>query len=221
MSKILVVSDLHLADGSNKDDFEKKTNNLGREQHLIDFIESQNPSQIILCGDILELWQSKKKNIYEAHPVILNFIDKDPRVVKIIGNHDFTLGGVQKITLTTANGKKICITHGFQCEKRLKNKIESFFNWIIGQIERIFPNVDNFFAHKYYLNQGIRERVEKYAKSILDKGFDIVVCGHSHHHSIENYNSKIYANAGSCQEGLKQGIIIDLDDGTVSMVNQP
>ncbi|UYP46064.1 hypothetical protein NEF87_002349 [Candidatus Lokiarchaeum ossiferum] len=218
--QILIVSDFHLADGSKLDDFSLKSNSLERENRLIAFMEKYSPQNIYINGDIYELWQVKMAEIINAHPTIIKFMDYDSRVIKICGNHDYTLGGAFKVSLTTNNGKKICITHGFKNEKHLKNKIGRFFCWIIGKIELIFPNIDNFFAHKYYLNKGTRQKVMDYGKNLLDKGYDIVVCAHSHYLTKEEFGSKIYTNSGTCQEGKLEGVLIDLNSCEVSLVSE-
>lgn len=217
--QILVISDLHLANGTGTDDFGTFENSVERENRLIAFIEKYNPQQIYINGDIFELWQVKMKKIEEVHPIILNFINSDSRVIKLIGNHDYSLGGTLKVSLTTENGKKICITHGFEYEKRLKNKIGRFFSWILGKIELLFPNIDNFFSHKHYLNKGIRQKVLDYGKAILEKGYDIVVVAHSHGLTKHEFGTKIYANSGTCQEGKREGVLIDLSDGSVRLVS--
>ena len=219
MSKqILIVSDFHLANGEGPDDFGTLANSPSREAKLIAFMNKYDPQQIYINGDILELWQVKMKEIKVAHPTILNFIDTDPRVVKIVGNHDYALGGTLKVFLTTENGKKICITHGFDAEKRWQNKIGRFFCWILGKIEYIFPRAENVFANNRHLNKGTREKVMDFGEAILNDGYDIVVCAHSHGLAKQNFGQKIYANSGTCQEGKLEGVLIDLEDGTVTLV---
>ena len=71
---ILVISDLHLADGTGTDDFGNFGVTSERENNLINFINSYNPGKIIANGDIYELWQVKMKKIKIAHPKMLNLL---------------------------------------------------------------------------------------------------------------------------------------------------
>lgn len=215
---ILVISDLHLADGTGTDDFGDFGVTSARETSLINFIESYHPGKIIANGDIYELFQVKMKKIRIAHPKMLNFLENDNRVELLVGNHDYKINGKMNFKFTTKNNKYGLITHGFEVDKCMKNSISRFFSWILGGIEKLIPNIDNFFARKKFWNQALQNKVRDYAIKKFEKGYDIVICAHCHVPKYENINGKIYANSGACQEGRLEGVLIDTNTGEVKLI---
>lgn len=215
---ILVISDLHLADGTGTDDFGDFGITSEREDKLIAFINSYNPGKIIANGDIYELWQVKMKKIKIAHPKILNFLDTDNRVKILVGNHDYKRSGEMNFKFTTTNNKFGLITHGFEVDKCMKTSISRFFSWILGGIEKIIPGIDNFFARKKFWNQGLQKKVREFAIETFEKGYDIVVLSHCHVPKYEEIDGKIYANTGACQEGRLEGVLINTDTDEVSLI---
>ena len=219
---IFVISDLHLADGTGTDDFGNFEVTSEREDKLISFINQYNPGKIIANGDTYELWQVRMKKIKVAHPKIINFLNTDERVHILVGNHDYRRGGKLNFKFYTKDNKKGLITHGFQVDRGLGNIITRFFYWILGLIEKIIPDLDNFFARKKFWNQGLQKKVREFALKKFEKGYDIVVCGHCHVPKYEEIygngnNGKIYANSGTCQEGRLEGVLINTDTGEVSL----
>ncbi|MHA1718803.1 MAG: metallophosphoesterase family protein [Promethearchaeota archaeon] len=217
---ILVISDLHLADGTGTDDFGDFGVTADREDKLIAFINKHNPGKIIANGDIYELFQVKMKKIKIAHPKMINFLETDNRVEILIGNHDYKRSGKMKFEFTTKNNKFGIVTHGFQVDKCMKSSISRFFSWILGGIEKLIPNIDNFFARKKFWNQGLQNKVRDYAVELFNKGYDIVVCGHCHVPKYEEIDGKIYANSGACQEGRLEAVLINTDTGVVSLLKE-
>lgn len=215
---ILVISDLHLADGTGTDDFGNFGVTSEREDKLIAFINNYNPGKIIANGDIYENWQVKMKKIRIAHPKMLNFLETDSRVEFLVGNHDYKRSGNMKFKFTTDNNKFGLITHGFEVDKCLKTSISRFFSWILGGIEKLIPWIDNFFARKKFWNSPLQKKVRDFAVKKFKKGYDIVICAHCHVPKYENINGKIYANSGACQEGRLEGVLIDKSTGAVSLI---
>ncbi|MHA1473610.1 MAG: metallophosphoesterase family protein [Promethearchaeota archaeon] len=215
---ILVISDLHLADGTGTDDFGNFGVTSEREDKLIAFINNYNPGKIIANGDIYELWQVKMKKIRIAHPKMLNFLETDSRVEFLVGNHDYKRSGKMYYSFSTQNNKIGLITHGFEVDKCMKSAVSRFFSWILGGIEKIIPGIENFFARKKFWNSALQEKVRDFAIKKFEKGYDIVVCAHCHVPKYEEIGGKIYANSGACQEGRLEGVLIDKSTGTVSLI---
>jgi len=112
--EILILSDIHLGTiGS-------------RAKELYNYLESIEPQYVVLNGDIIDMWQFRKRYFPSSHLKILRYffdlIAKDIPVVYITGNHDemlrkfvgtsigsFTI--VNKLVLQIAD-KKIWIFHG-------------------------------------------------------------------------------------------------------------
>lgn len=79
--KRLCISDVHLGGG------------FSRIKGLIDFLDKYDFEELILCGDILDLWRMKSKVIWR-HKQYTPLIDKvldiasEKKVIYIPGNHD-------------------------------------------------------------------------------------------------------------------------------------
>ncbi len=111
---IVVISDVHLG-------------TFGcRATELNNYLKTINPKILILNGDIIDIWQFKKRYFPKAHMKVIrqlmNFITSGTKVYYITGNHDemlrkfkgFTLGSfeiVNKLVLDI-DGKKGWFFHG-------------------------------------------------------------------------------------------------------------
>ena len=80
------VSDLHLGDGSKADDFHYEAEFL----KFLDFAKV-NCEELIIAGDLFELWQCRLEKILIHHnraiAGLLNF-SRQKRLTYIVGNHD-------------------------------------------------------------------------------------------------------------------------------------
>jgi UDP-2,3-diacylglucosamine pyrophosphatase LpxH len=219
--RILIVSDLHLGNGTRSDDFGYGKDLEAIEQKFLDFITEQNADRIYLNGDIYELWQARWKKIEDTHKKIITVFENDPKYVRIVGNHDFSLSGLYSDEIVTKSGKRAIIMHGFQADPWMNNAFVRFLVWIVGGLERLIsPNVDAW-SH-IFRRKGkksiLKERQIKYAANLLKK-YDICVLGHTHYHSIDTSEAGIYANSGTCQNGKLQGVILDTDTDEVILVD--
>jgi len=85
MTKVF-VSDLHLGDGSRADDFHLKDEFL----KFLDIIESLN-YQLVVVGDLFELWQSDLDKVAFYHSEVIErllLLAKKEKLIYLIGNHD-------------------------------------------------------------------------------------------------------------------------------------
>lgn len=111
---IVVLSDIHLGTYG------------CQAQELVKYLKSINPKKLILNGDIIDIWQFKKKYWPKSHMKvvkhIINLAAKNTEVIYITGNHDETLrrfDGLElgKFSITnsykcTLDGKKAWFFHG-------------------------------------------------------------------------------------------------------------
>jgi UDP-2,3-diacylglucosamine pyrophosphatase LpxH len=87
-----IVSDLHLANGTRRDDFKK---NRTKFKNFLRMIGKQK-AQLIIAGDFLELLQTNPINIVRTYSDILNeLISLQAKIV--IGNHDYYLHHFRKL----------------------------------------------------------------------------------------------------------------------------
>ncbi len=217
----MIISDLHLGNGTKSDDFGYGEEGAKREEKLLEFIDAQNPDRVYLNGDIYELWQARWKKVKKAHPKLIEIFENDPKYVYIVGNHDFKLTGLYSDEIRTKSGKRAIILHGFQADPWMNNAIVRFFVWFIGALERLIsPNIDLWphMLRRPGKKSRLKERQIKFAEKLIQT-YDIAILGHTHFHGIENYGEgKIYANSGTCQNGKLQGIMLDTDTDEVSMI---
>jgi UDP-2,3-diacylglucosamine pyrophosphatase LpxH len=112
--EIVVISDIHLgAFGCHA-------------KELLQYLKSINPKMLILNGDIIDIWQFRKRFFPTSHQLVIrhitDLITKRTKVVYITGNHDellrkfvkFNLGSFQLVNklLLDLNGEKVWIFHG-------------------------------------------------------------------------------------------------------------
>ncbi len=111
---IVVISDVHLGTyGCHADE-------------LFKYLKSVRPKQLILNGDIIDIWQFKKRYWPKSHmkiiKLIMEWVTKGVKVHYITGNHDemlrkfvgLKLGkfSISNKIVLNVNGKKVWIFHG-------------------------------------------------------------------------------------------------------------
>lgn len=91
MRRITVVSDLHLGDGSNADDFFTSQSEPYFD-HLLREVADDPDHHLVLLGDIFEMWQFSMESILERYSrqmALLFELGRRGRVTWVIGNHDY------------------------------------------------------------------------------------------------------------------------------------
>ncbi len=217
--KVLIISDLHLGDGTNADDFGK-----GNDNRLIQWIQKFKADMILLNGDIYELWQFTMRKIRKAHPELCAEFEKY-KYVFLKGNHDYKLFARMARTVRLSTGKKAFISHGFQNDKMMTSPFARLGIWALTWLERFFPNIDNKNTYKRKERTEEKEvptRTEKmtlsYAEKMLEK-YHFVFCGHTHTPNISWMdNGRAYANSGACIHGKFRGILLDTQTDEIILV---
>ncbi len=112
--ELVVISDVHLGTGG------------CRAKELLSYLKSIQPKTLIMNGDIIDIWQFKKRYFPKPHMKIIkhiiNLSTKNTKVYYITGNHDEMLrkfAGIQMGKLELVNnlhleldGKKAWFFHG-------------------------------------------------------------------------------------------------------------
>ena len=111
---VVVISDVHLgAMGCHA-------------KELLQYLRSIKPKLLILNGDIIDVWQFRKRFFPKSHLMVIRhltgMIAKGTKVIYITGNHDeimrkfvkFNLGSFKLVNkfMLEQNGKKVWIFHG-------------------------------------------------------------------------------------------------------------
>ena len=90
--EIFVISDLHIGNGSPKDNLLKR----GREKllyELLDYIDSRG-AKLVILGDFLELWRHRLDDVVGRWSRLLDRLDTMD-VIYVLGNHDADLSESQ------------------------------------------------------------------------------------------------------------------------------
>jgi UDP-2,3-diacylglucosamine pyrophosphatase LpxH len=221
MTPHYIVSDLHLADGTRRDDFKK---NRTKFKNFLRMVKKQK-AQLIIAGDFLELWQTNPIDIARTYSDILNELISIGTKI-IIGNHDYYLHHFRKLNFLYDSYQipdtKIFIQHGHQFDrfndpKRLIH-IGNLAAMSAGIMEDIHPDLDetamSFLEalhrklksalspihtpgtnRRQYISHG--GNFSEYlagAKKLLKK-YDYVILGHTHKPGTASEGR--YLNAGS------------------------
>ena len=111
---LVVLSDIHLGTRG------------CRADELINYLRTIKPKKIILNGDIIDIWQFKKKYFPKSHlkviRILLDFLSKGTKIHYLPGNHDEVLRkfngyGMKNFKISNKavlklNGKKAWFFHG-------------------------------------------------------------------------------------------------------------
>ena len=221
--EIAVISDVHL--GSSR----------CHAKRLLTYLNSIEPKKLILNGHIIDIWKFKKRNFPKSHlkviKKIIDFAANGTEVIYITGNPDEMLRKfadteigniaiVNKLVLDL-DTKKAWFFHGDVFDLSIKNVkwlaklggydslilLNRFVNWCLNTIGK----------ERYSLSKKMKNTLKgalKYSRDFenaatdlaIDKGYDYVVCGHTHQPKMlvkENkYGKTTYLNSGDWIENF-------------------
>ena len=222
---LVILSDLHLGTYG------------CHAKELLDYLNSIQPDQLILNGDIIDIWQFSKRYWPEAHMQvvrkILHFVAQGIPVYYLTGNHDellrkfanFDLGSFSlrnKLSLQLGPNKA-WVFHGDIFDVTMHHS-----KWLarlggVGYDGLILLNrAVNWFLQKMgkgrlSFSQKLKKKVKNAIKFIQDfeqtaadlaieKGYQMVICGHIHQPEIKTIQSAkgsvLYLNSGDWVESL-------------------
>jgi UDP-2,3-diacylglucosamine pyrophosphatase LpxH len=193
--KYAILSDIHLGNGSDADDFHN--NEAALLKALKHYLEKG--FSVILLGDIEELWQFDLDAIKKRYePSVYTLLRQFPRgkVFRIFGNHDYEWGGfidpingnqganlaTEALKLKDSDGNpRLLLVHGHQgtIESDKFARISRF--WV-----RVFSFVEPFAKSigLYSTSTSTKSQIAKdYERTLYQwaKGKKIMlICGHSH-----------------------------------------
>jgi UDP-2,3-diacylglucosamine pyrophosphatase LpxH len=188
--KFVVFSDLHMGDGSAKDDFRQ---NAQLFRSALEEYYFSNAFNLILNGDIEELQRFSLKSIHKRWKEIYDVFDKfhaKGMLFKLIGNHDLTLlfepeqdikyPVLHSLTLQSKDGEML-IFHGHQASMLYKN-----LNKLLGYTLKYLANplrIRNYsISHNSRKQYKIEQRVYHYSN--FRKRVSII--GHTHRPLFES-----------------------------------
>lgn len=213
------ISDAHL--GANIPGAEERGNIL--ISFLEDI--AHKASHLFIIGDLFDFWIEYKHAIRPEYFHVLYELRRLKKLGVelhyIAGNHDFAIGDFLTDTIgitihhsgqfsITLQGKNLYICHGDgllnsdnilrfikgMLKNPLYQRIYKLLHPDLGiSVAEVFSRTSRSQINFRHQDEDIRE-YRSIAKTILDKGADIVIFGHTHYPEIHTWNNKIYCNTG-------------------------
>lgn len=218
-AKFAIFSDLHLGDKSNADNF--KTNEKAFVS-VLEYYKKEN-YQLILLGDIEELWQFDLTDIVKSYKqtIYRQFQEfGEGRVFRIFGNHDIDFaapidplyhapeirkGAAEFIKMRDDAGKtRILLLHGHQGTTDADKKSwlsRAVVRGIWTPIERILPSLNDLLFSPAATNSPILSDYERELYAWAKTHKMILICGHSHRaiFAASVFANKLQAEIGKLQ----------------------
>jgi UDP-2,3-diacylglucosamine pyrophosphatase LpxH len=155
---------------------------------LLDYLYSINPKTLILNGDIIDIWNFRKRYFPKEHlrvlQKIMNMASKGVKVYYLTGNHDellrrftdYSAGGIHlknKLVLNL-DGQKAWIFHGDVFDVSIQNAkwLAKLGGWgydVLIYVNRLINQIlDKIGMERFSLSQKIKNSVKKAVKYIND-----------------------------------------------------
>ena len=221
-------------------------------KYLLDFLKHNESDTLYLVGDIIDGWRLKK-SIYwpQSHndvvQKILRKARKGTEVVYVPGNHDesirqflgLSFGDIRVVPEaihTTADGRKLWITHG-----DLFDGVMQYAKWLAYVGDNLYSLILYFNRYlnllrvrmgmQYWsLSQYLKHQVKNAVSYIADfemimarearlRGCQGVVCGHIHKAEIRMIDNLLYCNDGDWVESLTA--LVETHEGELKIVHWP
>ncbi|MGB0861747.1 MAG: UDP-2,3-diacylglucosamine diphosphatase [Saprospiraceae bacterium] len=195
---ILVISDLHLGTFGSQ------------AQNFLRYLDSVEPKQLIINGDLIDIWQFMRWYFPKSHLQILQkiaqLISSGIPVYYLTGNHDdllrkftpLSLGNFQLIDNLELDidGKRTLIFHGDKYDKTIKAQLPAIVGGLAYHslivLDRLFNKCWMWFGFsRIRISKGLKDFTKKAAKKVgdfeqdaideaIEKGYDYLICGHIH-----------------------------------------
>jgi UDP-2,3-diacylglucosamine pyrophosphatase LpxH len=219
---------------------------------LADFLKSVSCENLYLVGDIIDGWRLRRSWFWDHHHdevlrLILRAARGGTNVVYVPGNHDEMMRKYVPLGLevcgvklqmeaehTTADGKKLLITHGdaFDSVVRHAKILALLGDWAYTMalgVNRYFNQIRVRLGYPYWslsawLKLQVKEAVkaiDRFETALADdahkRGYDGVVCGHIHHAEMRMVNGVMYLNDGDWVESCTA--LVEHRDGKLELVD--
>jgi UDP-2,3-diacylglucosamine pyrophosphatase LpxH len=229
LDRMLVVSDLHIGNP-----FSEASDSLGS---FLDYAKRER-FNVCINGDGLEILQTSFANLANDTVRVIgrirDLLAAGLQVFYVVGNHDIVLEHYLEswaeiricpfLNLRTG-ASRIRIEHGhlydpfFVKHPRLYDALTR----AAGPLLHVYPDVYRVWSSYEKLKDKLSERFQsgepsvyhQAAEMLLQRGFDAVVFGHTHHaESIELAPGKRYVNSGNWMHG---GTYVQITNGEVAL----
>ncbi len=194
--------------------------------------------RVICVGDMYDLlrprsprgWRAELEHVRQDFPELHARLGT---LTQVVGNHDRPLivhGVPEELTVVTPR-QRLLVMHGHQWDVWLKKLwgMEESANFVAGWLERtgldavstwmgdVSGRVQALGARGESPPQGSSDEEHAYWKGMaaeLDRGFDVIVAGHTHGLELrEMPDGKLAINTGSHAHGWRDAAVLDLGEG--------
>ena len=217
---------------------------------LLEFLKSHPSEYLYLVGDIVDGWQLRRRWYWpQSHNDVVQKLLRRARngchVVYVPGNHDefargfigHQFGGIEvteDAVHTTADGRKLWITHGdyfdgvIQCAKWLAYLGDNLYEFTL-KLNRHLNHWRARLGLPYWsLSAYLKHKVKKALNYVTDfevavaneakrRGHHGVVCGHIHRAEMRDINGTQYCNDGDWVES--RTALVEHDDGRLELLH--
>jgi len=196
--EIVVISDVHLGTFGS------------RAEELNLYLDSIEPKTLIINGDLIDIWQFRKRYFPKSHfsilQKIINLAASGIPVYFLPGNHDnlirrfgdFSIGNfhVQNELILNIDNQKTWFHHGDKYDTTVKNQAFAAFGGYLYEHLILIENGFNRFLKlfrikpiqfakslKMFSKKMSKKSANFEAKALaesIEKGCDIMICGHVH-----------------------------------------
>lgn len=216
---------------------------------LLEFLREHQAESLYLIGDIIDGWQLRRRWYWpqlhnDVVQKLLRQARKGSRVVFVPGNHDEfargfvgnNFGGIEVVedaVHTTADGRRLWITHGdyfdgvIQCAKWLAYVGDHAYEFVL-KLNRHVNSLRARMGLPYWsLSAYLKHKVKKAVNYVSDferavaaearrRGHHGVVCGHIHHAEIREIEGTLYCNDGDWVES--RSALVEHHDGRLELL---
>ncbi|HPX04372.1 MAG TPA: metallophosphoesterase family protein [Tenuifilaceae bacterium] len=220
---ILVISDLHIDNGDNFGTFDWKPKRFIKTLEKI--VEEYKIEQVILNGDVFDLYKYTFKDIYHKNFELISYFNRKGYIY-IRGNHDL-LNPFAKDSHLIVNslGQSIYIEHGHNADFLNGTSIGRFIGRVsFALFEKLvkIPRFERWYFRVVEWDDEVNRipkkyntyKYLKYALKLL-RSYDMVILGHTHklesHKTYYLNSKKWYLNTGTCSLGRFQAVVVDTE----------
>jgi len=236
MEKVYFISDAHLGLGTREDERQK-------ENRLIAFLDQikKDASQLFILGDLFDAWFEYRTVIPKGFHRVLAKLDELSHngiaIHFLVGNHDCWIRDFFRDEIgmktydqpfdITINGKKIFLHHGDGLanndtgyrilKKILRNRFAIWlYSWIHPDIGLKLARSSSKTSRQFTTKRcyGGEDGMMRYAKELIDDGYDIVIMGHRHRSTYEEIGKGRYINLG---DWIRSNSYAELDGDKIQL----
>lgn len=196
--EIAVISDVHLGTYGS------------RAAEVLTYLNSIDPDTLIINGDLIDIWQFRKRYFPKSHLAVLQKIfslaASGKSVYFIPGNHDdlirkfgdFSLGNlhIQNELVLDINGQTVWFHHGDKYDKSVRHQglaafggriyegfilLEKGINWFLKPFgNKPFQSAKKIKSFSKKMSKTALDFEEMAINEAISRKFDVMVCGHVH-----------------------------------------